>query len=102
VGDYAIGQGTRTVADGNNGANYNITYESDDFEITRHPAGDFINIGNRLLTRPDNTYDSILWLDVNGGGPRDESDSDHGWKEGEGWMSPWEPLSDDLIEIEDF
>ena len=37
VGNYTITQGTLTVDDGNGGANYSITYESDDFAITARP-----------------------------------------------------------------
>ena len=37
VGNYTITQGTLSVADGNGGANYSLTYESDDFAITARP-----------------------------------------------------------------
>ena len=37
VGSYAFNQGTVTVSDSNSGANYTITYVSDNFDITARP-----------------------------------------------------------------
>ena len=38
VGRYALNQGTLTVSDGNDGANYSVTYISDNFDISQRPV----------------------------------------------------------------
>ena len=37
VASYALNQGTLAVSDGNSGANYSITYVTDNFDITARP-----------------------------------------------------------------
>ena len=54
VGLYAIIQGDLDVADGNNGANYALTFVSDDFEITARPITVTADAGQaKVYGQPD-------------------------------------------------
>ena len=61
VGTYALAQGALTVDDGNGGANYNITYISDDFDITQRPITLTANAGqSKVFGTVDPVFSSTI------------------------------------------